>query len=154
MVKGPTQEKLHIFVVDDSTVLRLGLRTLIEFESDMRICGEASNAQETLEKLAHMTCDVAIVDISLTNSVMDGIALTVEIKKRWPKIQVLLFSMHMQSVYVERAVAAGAHGYIMKDKASDDILRAIRQIVAGGKFGFPAPGTLAGDSRSALDAAP
>jgi DNA-binding NarL/FixJ family response regulator len=158
MPKRSKKHKLRIFIVDDSTVLRLGLRTLIEFENDMRICGEAASAQEALQKLARVHCDLAIVDIALANSIMDGIALTAEIKKRWPNILVLLFSMHLRGVYAARALAVGADGYIMKDKASDEITRAIRQMVAGHKFGLlghgPSVGGLPPSEATGVDGLP
>jgi DNA-binding NarL/FixJ family response regulator len=130
------QQKAHIFIVDDSGVLRLGLKTLIDFENDMMVTGEAATSQEALQKL-NGNCDLAVVDIALVDSDLDGIALTEEIKRRHPSLPVLVFSMHQEEIYAERALRAGSSGYIMKHEASEHLIEAIRKILCGGTFWSP-----------------
>src|SRR5205809_1277240 len=107
------QEKHRILIVDDHAVLRAGLQAIIESTDDLTVCGEAVNAQEALDTVEKLEPDLAIVDISLKNSI-DGIELTRRLKKRVPAMPVLVLSMHEGQKYIDNAVAAGARGYITK----------------------------------------
>ena len=123
--KNPTR----VLIVDDHPLLRQGIAQLINHEKDMMVCGEAENANTALDTIAVTKCDVAIVDISLGGS--SGIELLKNIKVRYPKLLVLILSMHDESVYAQRALRAGASGYIMKQEATEKVLTAIRKVLNG-----------------------
>jgi len=121
--------KTRVFVVDDHPIVRQGLSQLINREPDMMVCGEADNARTALDALDPSKPDILIVDVSLEGP--DGIDLLKTIRSRDAKLPVLMLSMHDESLYAERALRAGANGYIMKQEATDRVLTAIRQILAG-----------------------
>jgi DNA-binding NarL/FixJ family response regulator len=121
--------KTRVFVVDDHPIVRQGLSQLINRESDMMVCGEAEDARTAIDAIAPSKPDILIVDVSLEGP--DGIDLLKTIRSRDPKLPVLMLSMHDESLYAERALRAGANGYIMKQEATERVLIAIRQILAG-----------------------
>lgn len=121
--------KRRIFVVDDHSVMRWGYIALINQEPDLEVCGEADTALEALEKIVDADADLAIVDISLEG--MNGIELTKHLQARYPALPVLIVSMHDESLYGERALRAGAKGYIMKREARSRIIDAIRHLLRG-----------------------
>jgi len=118
--------RLKVLVVDDHPVVRHGLKLLLNLESDLMVCAEAEDESTALSALQSLTPDVAIIDISLKNC--DGIRLIKNVKRRYPGLQVLVLSMHDESLYAERALLAGASGYIMKQEAPESIIKAIRHI--------------------------
>lgn len=118
-----------IFIVDDHPIVRKGLSQLIDQEADLVTCGEASDAQSALQILMKLKPDLAIVDISLQG--MDGIELTKNIRARYGNLPVLIISMHDESLYAERALRAGARGYIMKQEATEKMMEAIRRVLRG-----------------------
>ena len=117
---------MQVYIVDDHPVVRDGLSTIINHEKDMNVCGEAESEYQAIKDIACLTPDVVIVDISLKNS--NGIDLTKNIKANYPKINIIVFSVHDESVYAERALIAGAKAYLMKDAISDNIVTAIRTV--------------------------
>ena len=121
--------KKRVFIVDDHPVVRDGLITLIEHEQDFKVCGDADDAAEALKTISELKPDVVIVDIGLKSS--DGIELTRNIKTRYPRMPVVVLSIHDESVYAERALHAGASGYLMKEAASNNIITAIRTVLSG-----------------------
>jgi DNA-binding NarL/FixJ family response regulator len=121
--------KVKVFVVDDHPIVRQGLSQLIEREPDLMVCGEAEDARTALDTYAPLQPDILIVDVSLEGP--DGIELLKTIRSRDAKLPVLILSMHDESLYAERALRAGANGYIMKQEATDRVLIAIRQILGG-----------------------
>jgi DNA-binding NarL/FixJ family response regulator len=121
--------KTRVFVVDDHPIVRQGLSQLINREPDLMVCGEAEDARTALEAIAALNPGFLIVDVSLDGP--DGIELLKAIRARDPKLPVLMLSMHDESLYAERALRAGANGYIMKQEATDRVLIAIRQILGG-----------------------
>jgi len=121
--------KRKIFVVDDHSVMRWGYIALINQEPDLLVCGEAATALEALEKIPEAKPDLVIVDISLEG--MNGIELTKHLQSRYPELPVLIVSMHDESLYGERALRAGARGYIMKREARTKIVEAIRRVLSG-----------------------
>lgn len=123
--KSPTR----ILIVDDHPLLRQGIAQLINHEKDMMVCGEAENSHKALDAITETKPDVAIVDISLGGS--SGIELLKNIKVRFPKLLVLILSMHDESVYAQRALRAGAAGYIMKQEATERVLTAVRKVLSG-----------------------
>lgn len=129
MRKEIERRKKKIFVVDDHPIMRDGISQLINQQADLEVCGEASSAQEALGNLAAADPDLLLVDISLAG--MDGIELIKIVRKREPRLPMLVLSMHEEALYAERAVRAGARGYVMKHASSETLLAAIRKVLAG-----------------------
>lgn len=124
------KEKSRVFLVDDHPIVRRGLAQLINHETDMCVCGEAANAREAIELLHKADPDFLIVDISLKGG-MDGIDLVKIIRSRNSALPILVLSMHDESLYAERALRAGAMGYIMKQEGTEKVVTAIRRILEG-----------------------
>jgi DNA-binding NarL/FixJ family response regulator len=127
--KKAEEDKSKILVVDDHPMIREGLVRLVDDEQDLAICGQADDAPEALKAISETKPDVVVVDISLKNS--SGIELMKSIKAQYPKLPVLILSMHNEALYAERALRAGAMGYIMKQEASEKLLAAIRLVLVG-----------------------
>ncbi|MET0263959.1 MAG: response regulator transcription factor [Rariglobus sp.] len=125
----PVATKRRIFLVDDHPITRQGVAVLINQEADLEGCGEADSAPKAFDMLQKAKADLAVVDISLKTT--SGIELTKNLKVLLPDLPVLIMSMHDESLYAERALRAGAKGYVMKQEASDSILIAIRRILSG-----------------------
>lgn len=121
--------KFKVLIVDDHPLVRHGMAQLINQEKDLHICCEAGNAGEALEATRHCSHDLAIVDISMEG--ISGIELVKMLKAKNENLPVLVMSMHDESLYAERALRAGAKGYVMKQEAPETILAAIRQILRG-----------------------
>jgi len=121
--------KSRILVVDDHPVVRQGLLHLINKQEDLMGCGEASNFAEALSAAAVCDPDLAIVDVRLGNE--DGLELIKELKDRLPRLRVLMLSQYDLPLYAERALRAGALGFVIKAQAADEILTAIRSVLAG-----------------------
>jgi DNA-binding NarL/FixJ family response regulator len=119
----------RVFIVDDHPIVRQGLAQLLEQEEDLTVCGEAPSAKAALESIEKTHPDIAIVDILLKD--LNGIELVKKIKAQWSDLLVLVMSMHDESLYAERALRAGARGYIMKEEATDKMLTAIRKVLQG-----------------------
>jgi DNA-binding NarL/FixJ family response regulator len=128
----PITAKIRVFVVDDHPIVRQGLSQLINQEPDLMVCGEAEDGRSALDKIASSKPDILIVDVSLDGP--DGIELLKVVRSRDPKMPVLMLSMHDESLYAERALRAGANGYIMKQEATERVLVAIRQILGGAVY--------------------
>ena len=124
--------KRRVLLVDDHPIVRYGLSLLIEQEEDLKICGQSSTAIETLDNLEKYNPDIVVVDISLQGS--NGLELTKSLKQINPSLPVLMLSMHDESLYAERALRAGARGYVMKQESADMVLAAIRKVLDGGVY--------------------
>ena len=124
--------KTKILVVDDHPIVRERLAELINQEPDLNVCAEAEDSQQALQAMADISPDLAIVDITLKNSY--GIELIKHLKERYPKLPMLVLSMHDESLYGERALRAGAKGYLTKQEATKKVVTAIRRILAGEIF--------------------
>lgn len=122
-------KKIKILLVDDHPLVREGLVNLISQQSDLEICGEAGSEPLALELIGTVQPDVAIVDITLENG--SGIELVKSIKSLYPAVTVLVLSMHDELQYAERALRAGARGYIMKREAARKIIEGIRRVLTG-----------------------
>lgn len=122
-------KKAAVLLVDDHPIVRQGMAQLINREPDLTVCGEAASAHEALALLKTLKPDVAIIDISLEDR--SGLDLLKDILVRRPKLPVLILSMHHESLYAERALHAGARGYVMKQEAPDKVLVAVRTILSG-----------------------
>ena len=125
----PPAEPTRILVVDDHPIMRAGLAQLIGEEPDLTICCEAADAHGALEAVETLQPDLAIVDITLKDS--SGIDLIMDLRVRRPKLPVLVLSMHDEMFYAERALRAGARGYVTKSEVADRIIEAVRKVLAG-----------------------
>jgi DNA-binding NarL/FixJ family response regulator len=123
------KNKSRILLVDDHPIVRQGLSELINNEKDLVMSGTAEDLNKALEAIETLKPDLVIVDISLKGS--NGIELLKNIKVRYPKMLVLMLSMHDESLYAVRALRAGASGYIMKQEATEKVLTAIRRVLNG-----------------------
>jgi DNA-binding NarL/FixJ family response regulator len=121
--------KKTVFVVDDHPIVRQGLALLINQETDLTVCGEAEEMYSALSAIQAVRPDILIVDISLNGP--DGLELLKNIRLGAPRLPVLILSMHDESIYAERALRAGANGYIMKQEATEKVLVALRRILSG-----------------------
>jgi DNA-binding NarL/FixJ family response regulator len=126
---APVNRVSRIFLVDDHPVVRQGLALLINRERDLVVCGDAEEANLALQGIESLKPHVVVVDISLNGP--DGLDLLKNIRMRDPNLPVLILSMLDELLYAERALRAGASGYIMKQEATEQVLVAIRRILGG-----------------------
>jgi DNA-binding NarL/FixJ family response regulator len=125
----PAPARRRIFIVDDHAMFRDGLRRLIDLEPDLTVCGDAPDATSGLRGMAESAPDLVIVDISLDNT--SGIDLLKAIKRDYEDLPVLVVSMHSESLYGDRALRAGAMGYVMKSEPATTVIAAIRKVLSG-----------------------
>lgn len=123
------QMKSRVFIVDDHPVVRDGLRSLLENEADLSVCGEAAGAAATLAAIESAQPDILLLDLSLAQG--SGLELLKDLAIQHPSLPVLVLSMHDETIYAERAVRAGARGYLMKGESSQQVVAAIHQVLAG-----------------------
>lgn len=121
--------KTRILLVDDHALFRRGVASLIETEPDLIVCAEADARHPAIEAIKTTNPDLVIADLSLRES--DGLELIKDIKRLSPRLPVLVLSMHQESQYAERALHAGARGYLTKSEFGDSVLLAIRRLLAG-----------------------
>jgi len=124
--------KNKILLVDDHPLVREWLANLINEETDFEVCGQAANAREAIDLIGKLSPRMAVVDISLEGS--SGLELIKDIKAQHPKVNTIVLSMHDEMLYAERAMRAGASGYVMKREATGKVLDALRAVLAGGLF--------------------
>jgi DNA-binding NarL/FixJ family response regulator len=124
-----TARKKMVFVVDDHPIVRQGLSLLINQETDLTVCGVAEEMHSAMAAIHILRPDIIILDISLNGP--DGLELLKNIRLTLPRLPVLILSMHDESIYAERALRAGANGYIMKQEATEKVLVALRRILSG-----------------------
>jgi DNA-binding NarL/FixJ family response regulator len=122
-------KKFRVLLVDDHPIVRQGLALLIDREADLAVCGEADGAHSAFHAITTLRPDIVVLDISLSGP--DGLDVLKEIRTRTTNLPVLILSMHDESIYAERAMRAGANGYIMKQEATEKVLVAIRRILQG-----------------------
>lgn len=128
--KAPAESaRRRIFIVDDHAMFRDGLRRLIDLEPDLMVCGDAPDAATGLRDMGEAAPDLAIVDISLENG--SGIDLIKAIKREHEDLPVLVVSMHSESLYGDRALRAGAMGYVIKSEPATTVIAAIRKVLSG-----------------------
>jgi len=120
----------RLYIVDDHPLMRRGYRSLLESEHDLRIVGEAGTVEAAWAELAELGVDLVIVDITLENA--SGIDLIRRLHERKPRLPLLVVSMHDEMLYAERAIRAGARGYITKGSADSELVGAVRTLLAGG----------------------
>lgn len=122
-------QKAKILLVDDHPLVREWLANLVNQQTDLEICGEADNASEALQLIGVVNPAIAVVDISMEGR--SGIELIKDVRASHPKVRVIVLSMHDEVLYAERALRAGARGYIMKREATKRVLQAIRSVLDG-----------------------
>jgi DNA-binding NarL/FixJ family response regulator len=122
-------KKYRVLLVDDHPIVRQGLALLIDREADLSVCGEAEGAHTAFHAIETLRPDIVLLDISLNGP--DGLEVLKEIRMKSGSLPVLILSMHDESIYAERAMRAGANGYIMKQEATEKVLIAIRRILQG-----------------------
>lgn len=124
-----SQAKRRILLVDDHPLMRHGLAQLIDQQPDLIVCDEAGSAEEALHHVQALRPDLVLVDVTLPGK--PGLELIKDLSTMFPEIAVLVFSVHEESLYAERALRAGARGYLMKSIGGEELLRAIRHVLAG-----------------------
>ena len=126
------QPKTKIMLVDDHPLVREWLANLINDEPDVEVCGSVGNTREALGLMSTLQPQIIIVDISLEGA--SGLELIKDVKALHPKVHLIVLSMHDEMHYAERAMRAGASGYVMKREATDKVLAAIHTVLEGGLF--------------------
>ena len=127
--KCDSPEAKRIVIVDDHPLFRKGLQELIHSDNSFAVCGEASNASEAMEVIRKLHPDLAIVDLSLPGA--NGIELIKNIRAEYPKLPILVLSMHDESLYALRAMRAGADGYVMKHEAMANVVQVGHEVFNG-----------------------
>jgi DNA-binding NarL/FixJ family response regulator len=129
-------DELRVLLGDDHTVLRQGLRKILEDRRDWRVVAEAGNGRDAVREAIQLTPDVAVLDIGMP--LLNGIEATRQIVRRAPSVRILILSMHSDQAYVTQAVQAGARGYLLKESAGAELIAAITAVAAGRTFFSPA----------------
>lgn len=122
-------EKQSILIVEDQTILREGLRSLLSFQPDLEIIGEAGDGLEGIRSVDKLLPNLVLMDLSMPR--MSGMEAIKEIKKKWPEIKILALTVNDSEEYIMAALKAGADGYILKDSTNTELLHAIRNILSG-----------------------
>ena len=123
---------INILIADDHPLVREGLKKILREESDIKVCGEAKNGDELLKLLEQYEVDVVVLDLSMPGR--SGLDMLTIIKNRWSHVAVIILSMHPEERFAVRAIKLGASGYVNKDAAPYDLVKAIRKAVRGGKY--------------------
>lgn len=128
-------KKIRILLADDHSLVRKGLRLLLERAPDLEVAGEAADGREAVHLAETLEPDIVIMDIAMPQ--WNGIDATAQIVKQNPRIGVIILSMHSDESYLMRALTAGAKGYLLKDSAEEDLLRAVQTVAQGRPFFSP-----------------
>jgi DNA-binding NarL/FixJ family response regulator len=123
---------IRVFIVDDHVLLRDGLRSLLAADPLFKVVGEASNGQELLDQLPTVTTDVVLLDLNMP--VLDGLATTHRLREDYPHLRILLLSMMTHEHTIGEALAAGAHGYVLKNADKYEVVAALQGVAAGKRF--------------------
>lgn len=122
-------DKIRVLIADDHSILREGIRSLLENESDMEVVGEAEDGHLAVSMACELEPDVILMDIGMPR--LNGLEATRQIRKKLPNTQILVLSMHDNEEYIRQVLANGAMGYILKDAAYNELLSAIRSVYRG-----------------------
>jgi len=131
-----TGRPTRVLLVDDHTLVRAGVRRILDAHAGLRVIGEVPDGNAALEALAAGDVDVVVLDLTMPGR--DGFSVLAEIRRRWPGVRVIVLTMHSSGEYVARAVREGAKGYLLKDSAVQDLVAAIEAVMEGGEFYSPA----------------
>jgi DNA-binding NarL/FixJ family response regulator len=129
---GTVGRKSRVFIVDDHPLVREGLTNLINGQADLIVCGEANGSSQAIKRIVKARPDVALIDISLENE--SGLELVKHLGSQFPQVALIILSMHDEALYAERALRAGARGYVMKHETSKSVLASIRRVLGGGIY--------------------
>jgi DNA-binding NarL/FixJ family response regulator len=124
--------KRRVFLVDDHPLVREGLANLINHQDDLTVCGAAEDSGEATTAIEKTKPDVALIDISLKNE--SGLELVKNLESKFPNVALIVLSMHDEALYAERALRAGARGYVMKRETTKSMLTAIRRVLDGDTY--------------------
>src|ERR1041384_4625735 len=133
---GQPMKKITLLLADDHTIVRAGLRILLEAAGDMRGVGEAEDGLESVRETKRLQPDVVLLDLAMP--VLNGLEAARQIRKEVPSTKILILSAYNHDRYVQEALEAGASGYLVKETAGSDLLRAIREVQKGNAFFSPA----------------
>ena len=128
-------EKIHVLIADDHAIVRQGLKQILSETDDLVVAGEADDGVEALQLARNCQWDAFLLDVSMPNR--NGIDTLKQLKKEFPKLPVLILSMHPEEQYAIRALKAGASGYLTKQSAPEQLVTAIRQVARGKKYVSP-----------------
>jgi len=123
---------IKVLLADDHSIVREGLRRIVEESDDMEVVAEASDGKEAIHQIRKSRPDVAVIDISMPES--DGLEVLQQLKPEYPELPILILTMHEEQQYVVRAIEAGARGYITKKSAPEQLVKAIRKVYAGSLY--------------------
>ncbi len=123
---------IKILLADDHSIVRAGLRRIVEESGDMEVIAEAADGREAIQQVHKKVPDVAVIDISMPG--LDGLEVISQLRTYYPKLPILILTMHEEGQYVVRAIEAGAMGYITKQSAPEQLVKAIRKVHAGGRY--------------------
>jgi len=123
---------ISVFIADDHAIVRQGLKQIVLDTTDIRLSGEAATGQEALQMVRSGTCDVLVLDLNMPG--IGGLDILRVLKGERPNLPVLILSIHAEGQYAVRCLQAGAAGYLTKESAPEELVEAIRQVAAGGKY--------------------
>ena len=126
------EEKHRILIVDDHALVRAGLRRLLDEDPGTEVVGEAGNGRIAISAVGLLAPHLVLMDLSMPE--MNGIEATIEIKRRYPEVRVLVMTMHKSKEYVQASLNAGADGYIVKEAAPEELLAAIHTVLQGKRY--------------------
>lgn len=127
---NPSSSPKRVLIVDDHPVFRAGLSGLVGMEPDLAVCDEAHDAAQAMAAISRLQPDLVMMDMSLPDK--SGLEALKDVRAAYPKIPVLMISMHDETLYAERVIRAGGRGYIMKQEGPEKVIQAIRKVLAGG----------------------
>ena len=134
-IEVPTLKQIRILLADDHTIIRSGIKLLLEQQADFKVVAEANDGREAVDLVTKVHPDVAVLDIGMSQ--LNGIDATRQIVAAEPATRIVILSMHSDEGYVLRALKAGARAYILKNSAEADLIRAIRSVADGKSFFSP-----------------
>jgi len=129
MPGAPSVRPHRVLIIDDHAAVRRGFALLVEQERDMKVCGEAGDPEEAMRQAKRLHPDLVLVDLGLRDG--SGLELIRQLREWRPELPILVVSMHEESIFAERAMRAGAMGYIMKEETPECLIRAIRKVLSG-----------------------
>lgn len=147
-------EKINVLIADDHAIVRQGLKQILSETEDLHVAGEADDGAEALQLARQQSWDVILLDVTMPNR--NGIDTLKQLKREFPKLPVLILSMHPEEQYAVRAIQSGASGYLTKQSAPEQLVTAIRQVARGKKYISPTlaeklAGVVAGGDRSPME---
>jgi len=123
---------IRVLLTDDHSIVREGLRRIVEESDDMEVVAEAADGKEAIHQIRKSRPDVAVIDISMPE--IDGLEVLQQLQPEYPELPILILTMHEEQQYAVRAIEAGARGYITKKSAPEQLVKAIRKVYAGSRY--------------------